>query len=356
MALEEHPAAPGDQQGGFAPNFRGGRQSYKERKVRHIRPERLAGASNYGRADSGAASDRGPLASGAAAQPAAPKDRPAGAGTRFATFMFKGGVYKTMTTILAASALAGPPFKKRVLIVDADSQCNATSFFQPEPNEWQAEHEQEASKSCKTSPAKEGGNALPPTSTPDDEVDGSGAQAGTSRISLSERDVACERVDPLSQSYFKKDTWLLNDSGEKFTTIVDVLMPEFDQGRGGMQDPKVIPVTHFQKKDLEKGKVVCQSCCKAVPLEELDEAPPRISDWFCSPECEDLRMSQHTLFLLPGSTKLSSLETRMVRIFFSLFLFLPSLPLSPSSHTHTQKRDKEKQFDMPERACVGMVR
>ena len=43
--------------------------------------------------------------------------------------MFKGDVYKTTTIILAAIALAGPPYNKRVLIVDGDSQCNATSFF-----------------------------------------------------------------------------------------------------------------------------------------------------------------------------------------------------------------------------------
>ena len=48
--------------------------------------------------------------------------------------MFKGGVYKTMTTVLAASALAAEPYNYKVLIVDADSQCNATSFFMPEPS------------------------------------------------------------------------------------------------------------------------------------------------------------------------------------------------------------------------------
>jgi len=51
--------------------------------------------------------------------------------------MFKGGVYKTMTTVLTASALAAAPYNKRVLIVDADSQCNATAFFTPEPVDWQ---------------------------------------------------------------------------------------------------------------------------------------------------------------------------------------------------------------------------
>ena len=61
--------------------------------------------------------------------------------TRLATFMFKGGVYKTMTTILASSALASPPYNKKVLIVDADSQCNTTSFFYPEPTDWGKEAE-----------------------------------------------------------------------------------------------------------------------------------------------------------------------------------------------------------------------
>ena len=60
--------------------------------------------------------------------------------TRIATFMFKGGVYKTMNTVLTASALAAAPYNKRVLIVDADSQCNATSFFTPEPPDWQDDH------------------------------------------------------------------------------------------------------------------------------------------------------------------------------------------------------------------------
>ena len=35
---------------------------------------------------------------------------------------------QTMTTIMAASALSCPPYNKRVLIVDADSQCNTTRY------------------------------------------------------------------------------------------------------------------------------------------------------------------------------------------------------------------------------------
>ena len=44
----------------------------------------------------------------------------------------KGGVAKTTTTINMAAILAAD-YRKRVLIVDADSQCNATEFFGVSP-------------------------------------------------------------------------------------------------------------------------------------------------------------------------------------------------------------------------------
>ncbi len=47
---------------------------------------------------------------------------------------YKGGVYKSSTTITLAASLAGRGFK--VAIVDADGQCNATSFFKPPPKNW----------------------------------------------------------------------------------------------------------------------------------------------------------------------------------------------------------------------------
>ena len=40
----------------------------------------------------------------------------------------KGGVAKTSTAVNLAAILAGD-YKKRVLLVDADSQCNTTEFF-----------------------------------------------------------------------------------------------------------------------------------------------------------------------------------------------------------------------------------
>ena len=44
----------------------------------------------------------------------------------------KGGVAKTSTAVNLAAILAGD-YKKRVLLVDADSQCNTTEFFGGDP-------------------------------------------------------------------------------------------------------------------------------------------------------------------------------------------------------------------------------
>lgn len=41
----------------------------------------------------------------------------------------KGGVAKT-TTALNMAAILAKDYKQRVLLVDADSQCNCTEFFQ----------------------------------------------------------------------------------------------------------------------------------------------------------------------------------------------------------------------------------
>jgi cellulose biosynthesis protein BcsQ len=317
------------------PDFHGVRIGYKTKKVRCIAPEQVAAASDFGRGlevveadiDAGRAADgargasagaavgapagaQAPAKSGgaqlAAAAAAAPPDS-VGACTRIATFFFKGGVYKSSTTILLASALAGPPYNKRVLIVDADSQCNTTSHFQPEPKGWKDEISESEADDPGTQP-----------------------QSGTSdsEISLSETGVSYDKVDPLSQSYFKDDTWLEKDDGTKFMTIADVLMPEFDQGRGGMPRPGLMPVTHFQKKlPTTAENVVCQKCGKERP-KPIDPAPARDNDWFCSQKCEGERMEEHRLFLLPGSTKLSDLEIRMSEDFslaHSMFLSVDKL-------------------------------
>jgi len=119
-----------------------------------------------------------------------------------------------------------------------------------------------------------------------------------------------------------------------------------------MADPSILPVSHFPKKFLPGGGyVICQKCCTTRTMGEAERSNKELAnpwrrsnnDWFCSHECEDNRMQvfrdlrllnlrllqitnnkmadslltcfdnkqEHTLFLLPGSTKLSSLESRM---------------------------------------------
>ena len=210
--------------------YKGGRAGYKTRKVRPICPRLVASSASGGASrEAGGASGEnaaGPAAAAAPAVAEAPaaatgKDERAKECTRSATFMFKGGVYKTMTTILTASALAAPPFNKRVLIVDGDSQCNATSFFMPEPRNWQDEQTWDEQDS---QDAGVGAEHL-----------GGASSASESKISLSEKDVSCPKMDPMSKSFFKNDTWLESAiNGEKILTIWDLLIPasEFDQGRG----------------------------------------------------------------------------------------------------------------------------
>ena len=226
--------------------------------------------------------------------------------TRIATFMFKGGVYKTMTTVLAASALAAAPYDKRVLIVDADSQCNATSFFTPEPVDWQDDHKPPVAQE---SQGGEGGGV------------GAGAAGGMqhakgpSKISLSEPGLECPRTDPLGAQFFKSDTWLSTYDGKKINTIFDALEPEFDRGAREMEVPDIIPVTHIQKRTDNNSanfdaatQVICQKCGDVRPKPDKKF---RASEWFCSVECEEEQDHKHLLYLLPGSTKMSRLESRM---------------------------------------------
>ena len=295
--------------------------------------EVLAGAA-------AAASGAPTSGSDGAAEPAAPpetgpKTRPELLQcTRIATFMFKGGVYKTMTTVLAASALAAEPYNYKVLIVDADSQCNATSFFMPEP-----------SLDATGDPGGEGGDGTKDRMSATGlegavaEVAGqqgaarAAQQASMSNISLSEPNVMCPRNDVYPGDFYKTDTWLEQvnaraedpDSGQrlKFNTIYDLLRPEFDQGSAEMADPEVIPVTHFLKKTqhthphLKDDEVICQyEFCERKTLKSQEQRNQWIkgsaeTEWFCSEKCSEARQKQHTLFLLPGSTKLSSLESRM---------------------------------------------
>ena len=171
--------------------YRGGRLGHKTQKVSGVSLEQLANASADRPRATGRAGGKTPRAigphdgpSGGAAAAAPPEITGTGACTRFATFMFKGGVYKTMTTVHAASALAGPGYKKKVLIVDADSQCNATSFFQPEPQDWKAEQEQEQ--------AQEGSAS-----------EGAVQAGASSRIKLSQPNASCPKSDPLTKSFLK---------------------------------------------------------------------------------------------------------------------------------------------------------
>jgi cellulose biosynthesis protein BcsQ len=226
--------------------------------------------------------------------------------TRIATFMFKGGVYKTMTTVLTASALAAAPYNKRVLIVDADSQCNATSFFTPEPVDWQDDHKPPVAQESQGGEGGGGGAGA---------AGGMQHAKGPSKISLSEPGLECPRTDPLGAQFFKSDTWLSTFDGKKINTIFDVLEPEFDHGVREMKIPDIIPVTHIQKKtDNNSAKfdartqVICQNCgdVRTKPDKKF-----RASEWLCSDKCADEQYSEHLLFLLPGSTKMSRLESRM---------------------------------------------
>ena len=76
------------------------------------------------RRDSGAPG--APDSAGAAAVPSGPPKAP----LFIASFMFKGGVYKTTSVVNLASILAGDLMKKKVVLIDADPQCSATFFFQ----------------------------------------------------------------------------------------------------------------------------------------------------------------------------------------------------------------------------------
>ena len=238
--------------------------------------------------------------------------------------MFKGGVYKTMTTVLTASALAAAPYNKRVLIVDADSQCNATAFFTPEPVDWQddltAPAAQEGHNGVADGGARAGGSASG-AGAGVGVGEGAGAGVGVgggakaaSNVSLSEPGLKCPRKDPLPGQFFKSDTWL-DCAGKKFNTIYDVLEPEFDHGSRGMQVPDILPVEHFQKRTTNSAEfdpctqVICQECGNVHPKPSRKVLE---STWFCSDACREAKeIDKCQLFLLPGSTKLSRLESRM---------------------------------------------
>ena len=212
----------------------------------------------------------------------------------------------TITTVLTASALAAAPCYKRVLIVDADSQCNATSFFTPEPPDWQDDHK---SPGAQESQGGEGGGGGAGA------VGGMQHAKGPSKISLSEPGLECPRSDPLGAQFFKSDTWLRTYDGKKFNTIFDALESEFDRGVRDMKVPDVMSVMHIQKRtDNNSAKfdaatqVICQTCGVVRPKPDKKF---RASEWYCSVECEEEQENKHLLFLLPGSTKMSRLESRM---------------------------------------------
>lgn len=76
----------------------------------------------------------------AAAAPEAPRREPIVIGV----YNYKGGAGKT-TTMINLAAVAAHTQGKRVLVVDADPQCNMSSFFYPPPKEDDEEEKEDAS-------------------------------------------------------------------------------------------------------------------------------------------------------------------------------------------------------------------
>ncbi|EKX52579.1 hypothetical protein GUITHDRAFT_101745 [Guillardia theta CCMP2712] len=191
-----------------------------------------------------------------------------------APFMHKGGVYKSSTTINAAAALARSG--KKVAIIDADGQCNVTSFFYPAPDSFESEMNMlnEGDKKKAQDERKKSSRRK------------KHADASTGVIlGLSDRSCTLPSIDsihPLTPCCFELDTWLQiseddeSSTSEKFDTIYDALYPAFDQ--------------------------TTMTCPKLLPIEDYD----------------------NNLFLLPGSTEIHKLEamisSQMLREYGPMFL------------------------------------
>jgi len=66
-----------------------------------------------------------------------------------------------------------------------------------------------------------------------------------------------------------------------------------------MEDPSILPVSHFPKKFLPGGgDVICQECSATKTMGDAERFNNELAkpwrcinnDWFCSHKCEDKRM------------------------------------------------------------------
>ena len=62
---------------------------------------------------------------------------------------------------------------------------------------------------------------------------------------------------------------------------------------------------------MDPEHAVCQICQKKDKLSDLDRQPDPEEVWFCSVECERKRACDNRLWLLPGSTNLCLLESKI---------------------------------------------